>query len=99
VDLQDHHITYFLVELAGPDAWLQPQRPAVEMLAARLQSEWTDVNQLKQVKQGLDQALEAVQRLQCPDWVRYVEGYRALTDEHLNRAIKHHVSQVFSRMG
>jgi len=97
-DFQNRHLTYFLAQLAGAHPWLQAEPPSLEMLEARLQADWTDVIQLKQVMQGLVSSLGAVKGLDCPTWLRYVDGYRTLTDEHLDRSIKLHLGQVFNQM-
>lgn len=95
-DFQNRHLTYFLAQLAGAHPWLQAEPPSLEMLEARLLADWTDTINLKQVKQDLDRSLEAAQGLNCPAWQSYVEGYRSLTDEHLERTIKQHLGQVFT---
>jgi hypothetical protein len=61
-------------------------------------SEWADVLQLKQVRLDLDRCIEAVQNLDCPAWLRYVEGYRSITDEHLDRCTRQHLGKVFGEM-
>lgn len=45
-----------------------------------------DVIELKRVIQGLDSAVETVPELNCLAWVRYVDGYRVLTDRLLTIA-------------
>jgi hypothetical protein len=98
VDLKNQHMTYFLAELAKTQISTHPDWPSQEALELKLQSEWVDIIHLKQVMQGLDLAIESVRGLDCPDWLRYVEGYRTLTDGHLDRTITLHLGQVFHRM-
>jgi hypothetical protein len=94
VDVQNRHLTYFLSLLDPPEAWTQAEWPGIEELQRSMDGEWIDVNQLKRVMRGLNQAIEAVQGLDCPAWVRYVNEYRAITDRHLERCIKRHLRQV-----
>jgi hypothetical protein len=95
VDVQNRHLTYFLALLKPPEAWTRAEWPDIEKLQQSLDGGWIDVTQLKRVMQGLNQAMEAVQGLNCPAWVRYVDGYRSITDGHLERCIKRHLGQVF----
>jgi hypothetical protein len=52
---------------------------------------WMDVEHLQLVIQWLDDSTGAVQGLECPGWLDYVEGYRELSDEHLTSAIARHL--------
>lgn len=98
-DLDSRHLTYFLVQLSGGlEAWTSIVPPSRQALEARLQSEWIDVNQFQQVKQGLKLSIEAVELLNCPAWVKYVNGYLEITEKHLERTIKAHLSRVLSKM-
>lgn len=93
-DVQNRHLTCFLALLESPEAWTQAEWPEIEKLQRSLDAQWIDVTQLKRVMQGLNQAIEAVRGLDCPAWVRYVDGYRAITDGHLERCITRHLGQV-----
>lgn len=93
-DAQNQHLTYFLALLESPEAWTQAEWPDIGTLQQSMDAEWTDVTQLKRVMQGLNLAIETVRGLDCPAWVRYVDGYRALTDGHLERGILRHLGQI-----
>ncbi len=93
-DAQNRHLTYFLALMAPPEVWNQPGWPDAGKLQQALDAEWIDIIQLKRVMLGLNRAIEAVQGLDCPAWVSYVDEYRAITDGHLGRCIRRHLQRV-----
>jgi hypothetical protein len=95
-DVREHHLTYFLALLGPAETWSGTDWPEVDTLQGALDAEWADVAQLKRVRQGLEQAIGAAQGLDCPAWVRYVDGYRAITDGHLDSCIRRHLVRVLS---
>ncbi|MGE5222257.1 MAG: hypothetical protein ACM3PY_07460 [Omnitrophica WOR_2 bacterium] len=98
-DLRDRHLTYFLTLLDSPESWTQAEWPAVEKLQAVLDAGWIDVDGFKAVMQDLDRAIEAVRGMNCPAWVAYVDGYRKITDGHLERSIRRHLQRTFNNIG
>jgi hypothetical protein len=97
-DVESRHLTYFLTRLAEPDAWTRLEWPPLAELETRMQAGWVDVLELKQVRADLDRSVEAVQGLDCPAWLKYVDGYRTITDEALERRVRQYLGRVLGQM-
>jgi len=93
-DIEAHHFTYFLAQLAGEQKLDRGGWPGVEPLQARVDRDWTDVEQLRVVLDDLNLSLQAVHDLRCSGWTAYVRGYQELTDQHLTQALARHLARV-----
>ena len=93
-DMRVGHLTYYLAQLAPPEAWEQVEWPSLESLQAEVDKEWVDVEQLRLVRKWLDLSLKAVQNIACSGWVEYVEGYQSLTDQHMTQAVARHLARI-----
>jgi hypothetical protein len=92
-DIEVGHVTYYLTRLAPTYSSGPVDLPSVEEAQSRIDAEWSDVSNLELVLKLLDDSLQAVQEIECPVWIDYVEGYRWLTNEHLNSAVARHLVQ------
>ena len=90
-DLEVGHNTFFLCQLITHEMREGGEKPSLEALQAVVEEGWQDVKHLRMVMEWLDDCLDAVRDLECPAWVEYVGGYRALTDENLTSVIGHHL--------
>jgi hypothetical protein len=88
------HLTYYMAHVLPPDAWQSESRPSADELQGRIDAEWADVDHLRMVIEWLDRAVDAVGSLECPRWVKYVDGYRTLADQHLTTAMARHFVRV-----
>lgn len=94
-DLQAHHMTYYLGQYSPSGTWLSRHWPTIEEVRARLEAEWLDTTHMHQVVDWLEEAVNAVEDLNCPSWVEYVNGYQQRADQHLTRFYSIHIGQVF----
>jgi hypothetical protein len=87
------HQTYFLSEV---DAQLgdNSDESDAEAFQAAIDDSWLDVDHIHLVMEWLDKSLAAVEGMSCQGWVDYVNGYRQLTDGHLNRAVARHLKRT-----
>lgn len=95
-DVKAGHLTYYLTRLAPPEAWGGEGWPELEWLRERIRAGWLDAENLQQVIAWLDQSLAAVEDLQCPAWVEYVEGYRTRANRHLTIAVGRHLKHTLA---
>jgi hypothetical protein len=92
-DLAARHLTYYLAQLAPSERWLAPEWPAWEELQARIDAAWHDARHLRLTLQWLDSAVGAVEGLDCPAWLAYLDYYRGLAEEHLTAATARHLAR------
>jgi hypothetical protein len=90
-DIEAGHATYYLTCLTPSRSFGTVVLPTAEEAQSRIDAEWIDVNNLELVLELLDDSIEAVQGVECPVWIDYVEGYHWLTNEHLNSAMARHI--------
>lgn len=88
-DLKVGHKTYYLARIA--DSNPKEGDEEVKRIQSRVDQAWADVEHLRMVIEWLDDSLSAVEGIDCPGWVDYVEGYKKLADDHLTTAIARHL--------
>jgi hypothetical protein len=94
IDVQARHLTYYLTRIAPPETWEAAEWPSVNDLQSRIDADWLDVTYMRMAMQWLDKAIEAVDGLQCPRWVGYVDSRRSLADGFLTKFITRHILWV-----
>lgn len=93
-DFETGNLTYFLSQLAPPEAWLLPGWPSADELWAYNAADWKDVKHIRKAKEWLDEAIEAVHDLDCPRWKHYVSSFQTLADQHMTKSVAHHLSRA-----
>jgi hypothetical protein len=93
-DFETGNLTYFLAQLAPPEAWLLPDWPSAGELWACIAADWKDVEHIRKTKEWLDEAIEAVHDLDCPKWKHYVSSFQTLADQHMTRSVAYHLSRA-----
>jgi hypothetical protein len=91
IDVQARHLTYYLTQIAPPEIWEAAEWPSINDLQGRIDAGWLDVTSMQMTIKWLDKAIEAVDGLQCPKWVEYIDGCRSLADGFLTRFIARHI--------
>jgi hypothetical protein len=90
-DIEVGHVTYYLTCLAPVGTFGVESLPAIEDAQSKIDAEWIDVDHLEVVLDYLEDSIEAVQGIECPAWIDYVEGYRWQANEHLTTAMARHL--------
>ena len=97
-DLQERHITYFLTCLAPPNAFKGDEwssKGAFELINSK---EWMDVNKFRLVLEWFNRAIEAVQGIECPGWLDYLQEYRRVAEQHQKAALARHLLKVVKQL-
>jgi hypothetical protein len=97
-DLQDGHMTYYLSCLARNEDWLLTDLSSLDNYQRKIDAEWLDVGQMGEVIEGLDRSLEAVREINCPIWIDYVNGYKALANEHMTGFVARHIMRILQKL-
>ena len=95
-DAETRHLTYFLSCLGPDEAWSPDSWPSVDTLARRLESDPLDTHHLRRAVSLLDQALELVHDISCPQWGAYIHSKRLGADRLLAMALIRALSRSLS---
>ena len=90
-DLEARRVTYYLTRLIPPKAWESAELPAVEEVQEWIDANWRDVEHLRLVIGWFDEALSALDGLECRAWMEYISEYRAAADQHLTMFVARHL--------
>jgi hypothetical protein len=94
---QDHQAgrtTFFLASLGTHRPDDGPVGLSVEEVADRISATWLDVDQLNLAAGWLDRSRGSVEGISCPRWVEYLDGFRALTREHIRQTTAAHLARA-----
>ncbi len=97
-DIQVRHLTYFLAQCAPLTEWQSPTWPMADDIQKYIDDSWIDTDHMDLVIKWLDEAVNAVQNLNCPAWIEYVNGYRKRSVQHLTNFYTYHLSKVFEHL-
>ena len=97
-DLADGHVTYFLTQFLIEDGIGSFKLPDEAEVLTSMDSNWQDVEHLKQALAGYRQALGVVDGLACHAWKALVEEYISMTETHRLELIHFHVMKKLSQI-
>jgi len=93
-DFEAGRITYYLTRLIPLEAWQSAELPAAEEVQQSIDANWQDVEHLRLVIGWFDEALSALDGLECRAWVEYVSEYRIAADQHLTMFVARHLART-----
>lgn len=91
VDLENKHLTLFLINLANEYEFGSESWPGLEDLIQINNTDWLDVKQLYLAIEWFDQAIDAVEGIVCPGWVDYLSEYRKIAEGDQQTALAKHL--------
>jgi hypothetical protein len=74
-DLEQHHVTYVLTQLVPDDALNSEHWPGVDKVEESINASWKDVDLYTMGITRINQAKDAVENIQCPQWLSYLDSY------------------------
>ena len=93
-DFEAGRITYYLTRLIPLEAWQSAELPAAEEVQQSIDANWKDVEHLRLVIGWFDEALSALDDLECRAWMEYISEYRAAADQHLTMFVARHLART-----
>ncbi len=94
-DLDNGHITRVLLQLLQGTEWKNDKRMPIEGLQSIIDKEWIDLVIFKEVIHWFDEAKQAVDGLNCPGWMRYLEEYQKIASGHQMACAANHLIHEF----
>jgi hypothetical protein len=93
-DLPAGRTTFFLASLGAHRPDIGAVGLSVEEVADQISATWLDVDQLNLAAEWLGRSRGSVEGIPCPRWVEYLDGFRALTREHIRQTTAAHLERA-----
>jgi hypothetical protein len=91
-DIEVGHRTYYLSQIVQDEGRFL-EDGSIEKVQKYIDDNWSDVEHLRMVLNWLGDSIDAMEGIDCPSWIEYVEEYLELTDEHLTTTIARHLAR------
>jgi len=92
-DFEAGRVTYYLTRLRPPQAWQSADPPLVEEVRQAIDADWADVDHLRMVIGWFDEAISALDDLECCAWRKWVTEYRVAAEQHQTIFVARHLAR------
>ncbi len=97
-DRQAHRLTWFIKSLDPDFDWTAEEWPSAEELQGHIDANWSEIKLLNWAMEWLNRSKDAVDDINCPAWLRYLDGFREITEGHLSGRTARHLARSIEEL-